>query len=182
MKAIKYKLRSITLLVVALTAHAQNSESNKVYGNPADGRYLLTYTPEGAVPNTSHTEFQAGTDRCYYRSSANAGSLVIPLQLPDKHRIQGVRYEYIDEVVNSSEYIEMKLFTFDHLGNFINQVSIQSSGYLGLDSEFVAVSPPIDVHNALYSYAIELSDTSNVSTTDLQHCSVSLSMTSVPAP
>ncbi len=169
--------------MLAFTVAAQIPEGSKVYGDPSDGRYLLTYTPEGVVPSNSQTAFQKGTDECYYRSQSATGSLVIPLQLPDDHRIQGVRYEYIDQIVNSSEYVEMKLNTFDHFGVLVNEVIIQSSGYTGLDDQFVQVSPPIDVRNALYSYHIELTDSGNFPvTSDLQHCSVTLSMSSIPAP
>lgn len=180
-----FQLKIITVIgcMLVMTAHAQSPDATKVYGDPLDGRYLLTYTPEGVVPSNSQTAFQKGSGECYYRSQSALGSLVIPLQLPDDHRIQGIRYEYIDQIVNSGEYVEMRLYTFDHLGLFVNEVTVQSTGYLGLDSQFVAITPAIDVNNALYSYAIELTDSGNFPvTTDLQHCSVSLSMTSVPAP
>ena len=183
MHTIQLKLITSLIWIMAMTVHAQSPDGTKIYGDPLDGRYLLTYTPEGVVPSHSQTAFQKGTGNCYYRSLSVPGSLVIPLQLPDDHRIQGIRYEYIDQVVNSSEYVEMSLYTFDHFGLFVNEVTVQSSGYLGLDSQFVAITPAIEVNNALYSYAIELTDSGNFPVnTDLQHCSVSLSMSSVPAP
>ena len=183
MNTIQLKILILIGLILAFSCHSQNLDGYKVYGDPNDGRYILTYTPEGVVPTNSQTAFQKGTDECHYRSQSATGSLVIPLQLPDDHRIQGVRYEYIDQIVNSSEYVEMKLNTFDHFGMLVNEVIIQSSGYTGLDDQFVQVSPPIDVRNALYSYHIELSDSGNFPvTSDLQHCSVTLSMSSIPAP
>lgn len=181
MHSIQLKLIFALVFITAMAVHAQSSTSTKVYGDPLDGRYLLTYTPEGMVPTNSQTAFQKGTGNCYYRSDATPGSLVIPLQLPDKHRIQGVRYEYIDQIVNNNEYVAMHLYTFDHFGFLVNEVTIQSNGYLGLDTQFMPISPPIDIRNAIYSYAIEFTDSSNFPTsTDLQHCSATLSMTSIP--
>lgn len=175
------KMLILTSSFVTLTATGQH-QNTKVYGDPNDGRYLLTYTPAGVAPSNSDTAFTQDSNNCYYRSDTDTGSLVIPLQLPDDHRIQGIRYEYYDQIVNSSEYTEMKLTSFDHFGTVVNQVVIQSSGHVGLNDQFVLISPAIDVRNALYSYALELTDSGNFPpTTDLQHCSVSLSMTSIPA-
>lgn len=125
--------------------------ANKDYGVSG---YSVIYQASSAAAVDQSADSAYGNEGCIYQPAGTSGlaRYDIPLQIPDGHRILGMRYAYFDGTASSTRASIYSINNAD--GTYTDEHTVISSGDTGYNSEYVSLTGGLDINNGNFKYGI----------------------------